>query len=248
MRWMRPEQTAEHEAMLDGNVDGATAAPRRARWICWCATARRSAPSGWSRPTMSPAPSSSSTPSVRDFAKKGFDAVYSELNLDSRGSGRDAEDGGHTCQLITGIDNEQLARQGIPDDLAEQQKRGEEFFGSARHQHVRDLHALSGRQCAGEGRALRLDGILRRRLLQFRARRAHQYRRARKAPARQRSPAAFRIGAIICPENRRGTASCATCDVDVDDIMDWGLLGYYLGEIIEDEIPVLDRLASTSRA
>jgi predicted aconitase len=27
--------------------------------------------------------------------------------------------------------------------------------------------------------------------------------------------------------------------VDVDDIMDWGLLGYYLGEIVDDEIPIL---------
>ena len=32
----------------------------------------------------------------------------------------------------------------------------------ARHQHACDLHAVSGRQRAGEGRALRLDGILRR--------------------------------------------------------------------------------------
>jgi predicted aconitase len=36
----------------------------------------------------------------------------------------------HTCQLITGINNQNWRVQGIPDDLAEQQKRGEEYFGS----------------------------------------------------------------------------------------------------------------------
>jgi hypothetical protein len=39
-------------------------------------------------------------------------------------------------------------------------------------------------------------------------------------------------------ENRRGTHKVDIA-IDVDDIMDWGLLGYYLGEIIDDEIPVL---------
>ena len=36
----------------------------------------------------------------------------------------------NTCQLITGIDNEQWRVQGIPDDLAEQQKKGEKYFGA----------------------------------------------------------------------------------------------------------------------
>src|ERR1700761_1182114 len=40
------------------------------------------------------------------------------------------------------------------------------------------------------------------------------------------------------PENRRGT-HLVDIAVEVDDIMDWGLLGYYLGEVVDDEIPVL---------
>src|SRR6201996_3050430 len=39
-------------------------------------------------------------------------------------------------------------------------------------------------------------------------------------------------------DNRRGT-HLVDIAVEVDDIMDWGLLGYYLGEIVDDEIPVL---------
>ena len=36
----------------------------------------------------------------------------------------------NTCQLITGIDNANWRVQGIPDDLAEQQKQGEQSFGA----------------------------------------------------------------------------------------------------------------------
>jgi predicted aconitase len=71
-----------------------------------------------------------STPSVSELARKGFDAVYSELNLDSSEVVEVPRMVANTCQLITGIDNEQWRVQGIPWDLAEQQKRGEQYFGS----------------------------------------------------------------------------------------------------------------------
>ena len=70
-----------------------------------------------------------STPSVRALAARGFDAVYSELNLDSDVVVEVPRMAVNTCQLITGIDNAKWRIQGIPDDLAEQQKRGEAFFG-----------------------------------------------------------------------------------------------------------------------
>ena len=117
----------------EGDVDGARR-PRqgRRRWTCWCATARRSAPSGWSRPTTSPAPSTPRRRRCANWSKKGFDAVYSELNLDSARDGRDpARCAANTCQLITGIDNDNWRIQGIPDELAEQQKqRREAIFGA----------------------------------------------------------------------------------------------------------------------
>src|SRR5436190_12648631 len=71
-----------------------------------------------------------STPSVRELARESFDAVYSELNLDSPEIVEVPRMVANTCQLITGIDNEQWRIQGIPEDLAEQQKQGEKFFGS----------------------------------------------------------------------------------------------------------------------
>ncbi len=152
-----------------------------------------------------------STPSVRELASKGFDAVYSELNLDSAEVVEVPRMVANTCQLITGIDNEHWRVQGIPDDLAEQQKQGEEYLRQPRHQHVRDLHALSGRQRAGEGRALRLDGILRGGLLQLGAGRAHQYR-GQGEHRRRRADRAHSILGLSHPGNRRGTH---LVDVDV---------------------------------
>ena len=45
-------------------------------------------------------------------------------------------------------------------------------------------------------------------------------------------------------ENRFGTHHVEV-EVDVDDMMDWGLLGYYVGEVVQEEIPVLDGIRHT---
>ena len=41
------------------------------------------------------------------------------------------------------------------------------------------------------------------------------------------------------PENRFGT-HLVKVEREVDDITEWGLLGYYIGEIVQERIPVLD--------
>jgi predicted aconitase len=71
-----------------------------------------------------------STPSVRALVAKGYDAVYSELNLDSAEVVPIPKMAVNTCQLITGIDNEKWRTQGIPDELADQQKKAEGYFGA----------------------------------------------------------------------------------------------------------------------
>ena len=53
-----------------------------------------------------------STPSVRALAARGFDAVYSELNLDSNDVVEVPRMAVNTCQLITGIDNAKWRIQG----------------------------------------------------------------------------------------------------------------------------------------
>ena len=42
-------------------------------------------------------------------------------------------------------------------------------------------------------------------------------------------------------ENRGGTHQ-VELDIDVRTVSDWGLLGYYIGEIVQDRIPVINGL------
>jgi hypothetical protein len=178
-----------------------------------------------------------STPSVRELVKKGFDAVYSELNLDSAEVVEVPKMVAHTCQLITGIDNANWRVQGIPDDLAEQQKQGEQFFGSrginmfatCTPYQVGNV-PVKGEHCAWmeSSAVVYCNSVLGART---------------NTEGKESTGAAALTGRIPywgyhIRENRRGTHKI-DIEIDVDDIMDWGLLGYYLGEIIDDEIPVL---------
>jgi predicted aconitase len=178
-----------------------------------------------------------STPSVRALAARGFDAVYSELNLDSDEVVEIPRMAVNTCQLITGIDNAKWRTQGIPDDLAEQQKRGEAFFG----QRGINMHAtctpyqvgnvpVKGEHCAWmeSSAVVYCNSVLGART---------------NTEGKESTGAAALTGRIPdwglhLDPNRRGT-HLVEVGIPVDDIMDWGLLGYWLGEIVQDEIPVL---------
>jgi len=178
-----------------------------------------------------------STPSVRELVKKGFDAVYSELNLDSTEVVEVPKMVAHTCQLITGIDNANWRVQGIPDDLAEQQKQGEQYFGSrginmfatCTPYQVGNV-PVKGEHCAWmeSSAVVYCNSVL----------------GARTNTEGKESTGAAALTARIpywgyhLKDNRRGTHK-VDITIDVDDIMDWGLLGYYLGEVVDDEIPVL---------
>jgi hypothetical protein len=66
---------------------------------------------------------------------------------------------------------------------------------------------------------------------------------------RESAAAAMLTGKIPCwgyhlPENRFATV-LVEVTVDVSTVMDWGLLGYYLGDAAGEEVPVLTGLAGT---
>jgi predicted aconitase len=143
----------------------------------------------------------------------------------------------NTCQLITGIDNEKWEIQGIPQELAEQQKAAEKHFGAlginmfatCTPYQVGNV-PVKGEHCAWmeSSAVVYCNSVLGART---------------NTEGKESTGAAALTGRIPywgyhIPENRRGT-HLVHVDVDVDDIMDWGLLGYWLGEIVQEEIPVL---------
>jgi predicted aconitase len=178
-----------------------------------------------------------STPSLRALAARGFDAVYSELNLDSDQVVAVPRMAVNTCQLITGIDNEKWKLQGITEDLAEQQKRGEAFFG----ERGINMHAtctpyqvgnvpVKGEHCAWmeSSAVVYCNSVLGART---------------NTEGKESTGAAALTGRIPdwglhLDRNRHGT-HLVEVGIPIEDIMEWGLLGYWLGEIVQDEIPVL---------
>jgi predicted aconitase len=178
-----------------------------------------------------------STPSVRALVAKGYDAVYSELNLDSREVVPIPKMAVNTCQLITGIDNENWRTQGIADELADQQKNAEAHFGAlginmfatCTPYQVGNV-PVRGEHCAWmeSSAVVYCNSVLGART---------------NTEGKESTGAAALTGRIPywgfhLPENRRGT-HLVDVGVEVDDIMDWGLLGYWLGEIVQEDIPVL---------
>src|SRR4029079_17868079 len=178
-----------------------------------------------------------STPSVRELVEKGCDAVYFALNLDSPEVVPIPKMKVNTCQLITGIDNDMWQTQGIPQDLADQQKRAEAHFGAlginmfatCTPYQVGNV-PVKGEHCAWmeSSAVIYCNGVLG----------ARTNTKGKESTAAAALTGRIPYWGYHIPENRRGT-HLVEVHVEVDDIMDWGLLGYWLGEIVQEDIPVL---------
>ena len=120
-----------------------------------------------------------STPSVRALVAKGFDAVFSEFDLDSD----EIVDVPKWRSTLASSSLASTTRSGASraslTSSPSIRRKTRAILGAPRHPDAQDLHSLFGGQCAGERRALRLDGILGCGVLQLRPGRAHQYRRPR---------------------------------------------------------------------
>jgi predicted aconitase len=180
---------------------------------------------------------SAATPNLRQFAAEGFDAVFSRLNLDSDEVVETPQAEVFSCQLIHGVDTQSAAAHGTPADIVDTQRRAEDYFGRrgvqmlgtctpyqvgnvpARNEHCAWMESSAVIYCnAVLGARTNTEG-------------------------RESTGAASITGKIPywglhIPENRFGTHR-VDVEVEVDDMMDWGLLGYQVGEMIQDDIPVL---------
>src|SRR6185503_16868544 len=69
------------------------------------------------------------SPFMKDYVKRGFDAVYTEFNLDSDEVVETPHTAVSTCQLIAGVDHQKWRIQGVPEEGARNQAEAEKFFG-----------------------------------------------------------------------------------------------------------------------
>ncbi|WP_172299228.1 aconitase X catalytic domain-containing protein [Pseudoruegeria sp. HB172150] len=181
-----------------------------------------------------------STPSVRHMADDGFDRVFSELNLDAD----DVVDIPHmavpTCQLITGIDNDNYELQGVDPGLAELQKQSEKYLGrrginmmcTCTPYQVGNV-PVKGEHCAWmeSSAVIYCNSVLGART---------------NVEGKESTGAAGLTGRIPywglhIPENRLANRLIRV-EADVDDMADWGVLGYFTGFEVEENIPAFDGL------
>lgn len=181
-----------------------------------------------------------STPSVKRIVDKGFDAVYSELNLDSDEIVEIPHMAVNTWQLITGIDNDNWAIQGADESLVKMQHESEAYLGdrgvnmcaTCTPYQVGNV-PIKGEHCAWmeSSAVIYCNSVLGART---------------NVEGKESTGAAALTGRIPywgyhLPENRFGT-HLIEVDIAVDDMMDWGLLGYFVGEQVEENKPVLNNI------
>jgi predicted aconitase len=183
------------------------------------------------------------SPAMKPFAEKGMDAVFSKFNLDSDEVVETPQAEVYTCQLIHGIDTQNAHVTGVAEEAVNRQKQAESYFGrrgvamfnTCTPYQVGNV-PVRGEHCAWmeSSAVVYCNGVLGART---------------NTEGRESTGAASITGKIPywgfhLDENRLGT-HLVDVEVDVDDMMDWGLLGYAVGEVVQEDIPVLSGIRHT---
>ena len=178
-----------------------------------------------------------SGPLIRPYATRGMDHVFSEFNLDSDEVVGTPPMAAHTCQLIQGIDESLPEMREAAPEAVPLQRQGEEFFGrrgvtmhSTCTPYQLGTIPVFGEHCAWmeSSAVVYCNAVL----------------GARTNTEGRESTGAASITRRIpywgyhLPENRYGT-HLIDVEHSTESMMDWGLLGYWLGEAVEEDIPVL---------
>ena len=178
-------------------------------------------------------------PIMRDLAKGegGLDRVYSEFNLDSDEVVATPHASVFSCQLIQGIDRDNADVIGAPPDLAALQTKGEQYFGSRGVQMMATCTPyqvgnvpVMGEHCAWmeSSAVVYCNAVLG----------ARTNTEGRESTGAASLTARIPYWGFHVPECRRGD-TLVEVECEVESMMDWGLLGYHVGEIVQDDIPVL---------
>ncbi|WP_175781722.1 aconitase X [Burkholderia cenocepacia] len=181
-------------------------------------------------------------PFLRDYAAThgGLDAVFSEFNLDSPEVVEVPKAKVFSSHLQQGLDPQHARRQGIDGEIVKLYRQGEAFTGRLGIQPLNTCAPyltgnvpVRGEHCAWmeSSAVIYINAVLGARS---------------NAEGRESTGAAMLTGKIPywglhLDENRGGT-HLIELDVDVKTVQDWGLLGYYVGECVQDRIPVIDGL------
>jgi len=180
-----------------------------------------------------------STPFLREYGQKrgGMDAVFSEFNLDSAEVVEIPKVAVFSSHLQHGIDPEHAQRQGIPVEVVKLHRRGEAYAAGLGINLLNTCAPYTvgnvttrGEHCAWmeSSAVIYINSVLGART---------------NAEGRESAGSAMLTGKIPywgyhIEQNRFGTHHIEL-DIDVESTADWGLLGYYIGEAVQDRVPVV---------
>ncbi|SDB25465.1 aconitase X catalytic domain-containing protein [Pseudomonas sp. NFACC13-1] len=180
------------------------------------------------------------TPFLRQYAERegGMDAVFSEFNLDSAEVVQIPKVKVFSSHLQQGIDPRHAKRQGIGEDVVRIYETGQAYSSGLGVQPLNTCTPyqvgnvpVKGEHCAWmeSSAVIYINSVLGART---------------NAEGRESTGAAMLTGKIPywglhLDENRRGT-HLIQLDMDVSTTADWGLLGYWVGEQVQDCIPVIE--------
>jgi len=180
-----------------------------------------------------------STPFLREYgqAHGGMDAVFSEFNLDSAEVVEIPQVAVRSAHLQQGIDPEHAERQGIPLEVVRLHRKGEAYTAGLGVQMLNTCAPYTvgnvparGEHCAWmeSSAVIYINSVLGART---------------NAEGRESAGCAMLTGKIPywgyhLDDNRLGTHH-VELDIEVETTADWGLLGYYIGEVVQDRVPVI---------
>jgi predicted aconitase len=181
-----------------------------------------------------------STPSILHMAEDGFDRVFSELNLDSDDVVEIPRMAVPTCQLITGIDLDNYETQGVDPKLADLQRRSEAYLGkrginmmcTCTPYQVGNV-PVRGEHCAWmeSSAVIYCNSVLGART---------------NVEGKESTGAAGLTGRIpywgLHLEENRYANRLVQVGVEVDDMAEWGVLGYFTGFQVEENKPAFTGL------
>lgn len=190
---------------------------------------------------------SSTTPWVQADLDRpdDFDTIFSRFNLDADDVVETPRAVVSTCQLIHGVDTRNHALQGFSDEAADLQRRSEKYFGARGVQWMSTCtpYQVGNVPVKGEHMAwMESSAVVY----------ANSILGARtNVEGRESTGAASITGRIPYfglhdPANRKATHR-ARIEAQPVTMMDWGLMGYALGEVVMEDIPVLDGLTVQPR-
>lgn len=184
-----------------------------------------------------------STPFLRDYgAKHGLDAVFSEFSLDAGEVVPIPKVDVYASHLQQGLDPQYAEIQGIPAEVVKVYRQSEAYTARLGVQPLNTCAPYTvgnvptrGEHCAWmeSSAVVYINSVLGAKT---------------NAEGRESAGAAMLTGKIPywgyhIDENRLGT-HLVGLDIDVRSTADWGLLGYYIGEVVQDKVPVVTGVRS----